>query len=96
MPIHDQGYRRYGGQRAARGQSWLVIARAGIRTFLSKRVFLGFLLAGWLLFLYESIKSYFAINVPQTANLPPVGQSLLRFARHAFSIASKRGASATR
>ena len=84
MPIHDQGYRRYGGQRAARGQSWLVIARAGIRTFLSKRVFLGFLLAGWLLFLYESIKSYFAINVPQTANLPPVGQSLLAINAETF------------
>jgi len=61
-----------------------VIARAGIRTFLSKRVFLGFLLAGWLLFLYESIKSYFAINVPQTANLPPVGQSLLAINAETF------------
>jgi ABC-2 type transport system permease protein len=84
VPIHDQGYRRYGGQRAARGQSWLVITRAGIRTFLSKRVFLGFLLAGWLLFLYESIKSYFAINVPQTASLPPVGQSLLAINAETF------------
>ncbi len=32
MPIHDQGYRRYGGGTEAKGQAWLVIARAGIRT----------------------------------------------------------------
>src|SRR5712692_4272725 len=31
MPIHDQGYRRYGGVRAPRGQAWTVIARAAFR-----------------------------------------------------------------
>ena len=36
MPIHDQGYRRYAGGREAKGQAWLVIARAGIRTLLSE------------------------------------------------------------
>jgi ABC-2 type transport system permease protein len=43
-PIHDQGYRRYGGQKARTGTGWAVIARAGIRTFLAKRIFLGLLL----------------------------------------------------
>ena len=38
MPIHDQGYRRYGGREDARGQAWLVIARAGMRTCFAKRV----------------------------------------------------------
>ena len=28
MPIHDQGYRRYGGDRARRGRGWIVIASA--------------------------------------------------------------------
>ena len=36
MPIHDQGYRRYGGERAAHGRAWAVIASAGIRTLLRK------------------------------------------------------------
>ena len=31
MPIHDQGYRRYAGSKAAKGQAWLVITRAGLR-----------------------------------------------------------------
>ena len=31
VPIHDQGYRRYGGGRAPRGRGWVVIASAGIR-----------------------------------------------------------------
>ena len=30
MPIHDQGYRRYGGSRAPHGRAWLVIARNGV------------------------------------------------------------------
>ena len=30
MPIHDQGYRRYLGTRAAIGRSWQVMTRAGV------------------------------------------------------------------
>ena len=42
MPIHDQGYRRFGGRARARAaRAWLVIATAGIRTMLRKRTFLG-------------------------------------------------------
>ena len=37
MPIHDQGYRRYGGTRAAIGNGWQVIARAGIMQIITKR-----------------------------------------------------------
>ena len=44
MPIHDQGYRRYGGDRAAARRAWLVIAKSGIRTFLRRRPFIGLLL----------------------------------------------------
>lgn len=78
MPIHDQGYRRYGGRRAQRGQSWMVITRAGIRTFLAKRAFLALLLLAWIRFLIEAVRIYLATNVAQIAsNLPPAGQSLL-------------------
>ena len=78
MPIHDQGYRRYGGRKAPRGQGWAVILRAGIRTFLAKRAFMGLLLMAWVRFLIESVRIYFATNVSQVAaNLPPAGQSLL-------------------
>ena len=78
MPIHDQGYRRYSGRKTPRGQGWIVITRAGIRTFLAKRVFLFLLLAAWGRFLLESVRIYLATNVAQVAaNLPPAGQSLL-------------------
>ena len=36
MPIHDQGYRRYGGQRIPRGRAWAIIARTGVRTLLGR------------------------------------------------------------
>ena len=66
MPIHDQGYRRYGGDRAPRGQAWTVIARAGIRTFFAKKAFLGLLLASWLPFIVRSVQIYASANFPQT------------------------------
>ena len=69
MPIHDQGYRRYGGLKAAVGQGWVVIARAGIRTMFAKRAFLGLLLAAWLPFLGRAGQFYFAANLPQAQML---------------------------
>ncbi len=69
MPIHDQSYRRYGGRRSALGRSWLVIAVAGIKTMIRKRVFLGLLLMSWMQFLGRAIALWFAENVPQTAQL---------------------------
>ena len=44
MPIHDQGYRRFGGVRTGRGNAWLVIARTAMRTMLRNRKFMGLLL----------------------------------------------------
>jgi ABC-2 type transport system permease protein len=67
VPIHDQGYRRYGGERAARGRAWLVIAAAGIRTFLAKRAFLGLLLIAWFPFFGRAAQIYFSANLPQMA-----------------------------
>ena len=66
MPIHDQSYRRYLGQRAALGRSWAVIAEAGIRNMLRRRVFLGLLLFAWIPFVVRAVQVYFAANYPQT------------------------------
>jgi ABC-2 type transport system permease protein len=79
MPIHDQGYRRYGGGRAPRGQGWMVIARAGMRTFLAKRAFLGLLLLAWFPFFARALQIYAAANLPQAAFLAPTPETFRQF-----------------
>ena len=66
MPIHDQSYRRYRGPRAALGRSWTVIAEAGIRNMLRRRMFLVVLVAAWIPFLVRAVQIYFAANYPAT------------------------------
>src|SRR5439155_4257014 len=70
-PIHDQGYRRYGGGKAPHGQAWTVIAKAGIRTMLSKRAFLGLLLLAWFPFVLRAIQIYASANFSQVSFLAP-------------------------
>ena len=67
MPIHDQSYRRYGGGRSAGGHAWMVIARAGIRTMLQKRLFLGLLLFSWAPFVVRAVQIYLSSTYPQVA-----------------------------
>jgi ABC-2 type transport system permease protein len=71
MPIHDQGYRRYGGGKAPHGQAWSVIAKAGIRTLLVKKAFLGLLLLAWFPFVIRAIQIYASANFSQVAFLAP-------------------------
>ena len=78
MPIHDQGYRRYGGDRARTGTGWIVIARAGIRTFFEKKVFLGLLLVAWIPFIVRAVQIYLAANVPQARDLLAVKAETFR------------------
>ena len=78
-PIHDQGYRRYGGGRAPRGRAWAVIAAAGIRTFLGKRMFLGLLLLSWGQFFVRAVQIYLAANLPQVAVLALTPETFQRF-----------------
>jgi ABC-2 type transport system permease protein len=78
MPIHDQGYRRYGGLKARTGTGWMVIARAGIRSQLAKRAFLGLLLLSFLPFFARAIQIYLAVNFPQTGDLLAVRPALFR------------------
>jgi ABC-2 type transport system permease protein len=77
-PIHDQGYRRYGGLKARTGTGWMVIARAGIRTQFAKRMFLGLLLVSWLPFFARAIQIYLAANFPQTGELLAVKPEMFR------------------
>jgi ABC-2 type transport system permease protein len=67
MPIHDQSYRRYLGQRASLGRSWMVIAKAGVMNMLRKRAFIGLLIFAWLPFVVRAVQIYVASNYPQTA-----------------------------
>jgi len=78
MPIHDQSYRRYGGEKARTGAGWMVITRAGIRTFFAKRMFLGLLLIAWFPFFIRAIQIYLATAVSQAAELIPVTAQTFR------------------
>ena len=79
MPIHDQGYRRYLGSRAAVGRSWQVITRAGIRTVLSRRLFLGLLLLAWSPFVVRAVQVYVAANFQQASFLAPKAETFFEF-----------------
>lgn len=78
MPIHDQGYRRYGGDRVPKGRAWLVIASAGIRTFITRRVFLGLLLLSWMQFFGRVGQIYVSANLPQAPALLAVTAETFR------------------
>ena len=65
MPIHDQSYRRYGGGKTTPGQAWTVIAWAGVRTMIRKRVFLALILIAWIQFVVRAVQIYMAANYPQ-------------------------------
>jgi hypothetical protein len=80
VPIHDQSYRRYGGQRAPLGSAWTVIAEAGLRSMLAKKAFLGLLIFAWLPFVIRAVQMYLAANFPQTAPLlGPTAQTFREF-----------------
>ena len=79
MPIHDQGYRRYGGRRAPRGRAWAVITTAGLRAFFGKRAFLALLLMAWVPFLVRAVQMYAATNLPQAAFLAPTAMTFRQF-----------------
>ncbi len=71
MPIHDQSYRRYTGVRQEPGTAWLVIALTGIRTALSKKLFLGVMLFAWAQFVVRAVIFYLSANFPNLEILAP-------------------------
>jgi ABC-2 type transport system permease protein len=66
VPIHDQGYRRYTGERALHGRGWWVIARTGIAGRLRERWFLALLLLAWSLFVFRASELYIGAAVFRT------------------------------
>jgi ABC-type transport system involved in multi-copper enzyme maturation permease subunit len=79
VPIHDQSYRRYRGDREPEGRAWAVIATAGIKTMLAKRKFLGLLLIAWLPFIVRAVQMYVAANFPQASMLAPTSETFRQF-----------------
>jgi ABC-2 type transport system permease protein len=79
VPIHDQSYRRYGGNREAPGAAWLVIARIGIKAALSKRLFLWVMLGAWSQFFVRSVIFYLSANFPSMDILAPSVQTFRQF-----------------
>lgn len=69
MPIHDQGYRRYLGERLPRGRAWMVIAGTGIRTMIRRRGFVVLLLVAWFPFFVRAVQLYASANLPQASFL---------------------------
>jgi ABC-type transport system involved in multi-copper enzyme maturation permease subunit len=78
-PIHDQGYRRYGGRREPYGRRWWVIARAGLLARVRTRSIIGLLLAAWLPFLVRAVQIYASANFQQVAFLAPTPQMFREF-----------------
>jgi len=75
MPIHDQSYQRFKGERRKLGMSWLVITWAHIQTLVKKRAFLGLLIFAWIPFVVRAVQMYFAANFAQAAILAPSAQT---------------------
>jgi len=79
MPIHDQGYRRYAGRRAAFGGRWWVIARAGILERIRQRRMLALLIFAWLPFFVRAVQMYVAANFQQASFLAPTADTFREF-----------------
>jgi ABC-2 type transport system permease protein len=69
MPIHDQGYRHYSGQRAPHGGAWWVIARTHMMSSVRYRWFIVVLVVAWVPFVVRAVQIYFASTNAQVAQL---------------------------
>jgi len=69
VPIHDQGYRHYSGQRAPHGGAWWVIARTHMMSALRYRWFIVVLVIAWVPFLVRGVQIYFASTNAQVAQI---------------------------
>lgn len=70
MPIHDQGYRRYGGGRS-RGQAWWVMLRNGVVSMMRSRRWIVLMIASWIQFVVRAVQFYIAANFAQAAVVAP-------------------------
>jgi ABC-2 type transport system permease protein len=79
MPIHDQGYRRYLGSKAAIGKSWQVMTRAGVMQMVSKRQFIALMLFAWSPFVVRAVQIYVSATFTQASFLAPKGETFREF-----------------
>jgi ABC-2 type transport system permease protein len=79
MPIHDQGYQRYGGRRGMHGRAWWVIARAGLLERVRERRFLALLLFAWSPFIVRAVQIYVSANFTQASFLAPSAGTFREF-----------------
>jgi ABC-2 type transport system permease protein len=79
MPIHDQSYRRYQGDRTPQGRAWTVIATAGIKNMIGNRKFLALLMLAWLPFVVRAVQFYVAVNFPQASMIAPSAETFRQF-----------------
>jgi ABC-type transport system involved in multi-copper enzyme maturation permease subunit len=79
MPIHDQGYRRYLGTRAAIGRAWQVMTRAGVMSVVTKRAFIALMLMAWSGFIVRAVQIYVSATFTQAAFLAPKGETFREF-----------------
>jgi ABC-2 type transport system permease protein len=70
MPIHDQGYRRYGGTKS-RGRAWLVMFNSGFFGMFRERKWLLLMIASWIQFIVRAVQFYIAANFAQAAIVAP-------------------------
>src|SRR5436305_11583523 len=78
MPIHDQGYKRYGGSRAG-GRAWLVMFRTGVLGMFSNRRWIFLMIAAWIQFVVRAVMFYFAANFSQAAMAAPTAATFRDF-----------------
>jgi len=78
-PIHDQGYRHYGGRREPQGRRWWVIGRAGLMGRIRERRVIAVLLAAWVPFLVRAVQFYASANFQQVAILAPTVETFREF-----------------
>jgi ABC-2 type transport system permease protein len=79
VPIHDQGYTRYGGHRERHGRTWWVIARAGLIQRLRERRMMAFLFAAWMPFLVRGVQFYVSANFQQAAFLETTSETFRQY-----------------
>jgi ABC-type transport system involved in multi-copper enzyme maturation permease subunit len=77
-PIHDQSYRRYQGTRLPLGRSWAIIAGAGIRGMLGRKLFLLLMVLSWIPFVVRAVQIYAVTMYPQAGQILPLDASLFR------------------
>jgi ABC-2 type transport system permease protein len=69
VPIHDQSYRRYGGERQPAQRAWLVIAKSGIQQFLRKRPMIGILFGSQIALMVRLVAFYLSESISQAEAL---------------------------